>query len=168
MDLWRSTTGTTYKHYGALAKKYTVWVVAMKGGEEISQPSAKVVVDFTAGKQAKAEDISYLNATEEPETPAEPETPEEPAWAIKSASVNEEGMLTLDIDAVEGAAYYEIGCAAGHAEELEPVIVGGFDAVDAIDTTVDCWVCETIATSIYVVAYDENGVELDRTEAFAL
>ncbi len=176
MDLWRSTTGTTYKHYGALAKKYTVWVVAMKGGEEISQPSAKVVVDFTAGKQAKPIDISGLNATDEPtvdepttdEPTTDEPTTEEPAWAINSASVDENGNLTLDIDAVEGALYYCIYCAAGHAEELEPVIVGGFDAVDKINTTVDCGVCDTTASSIYVVAYDENGVELDRTEAFAL
>ena len=259
-DYWRSTTSASYEHYDALAMKYSVWVVALKDGEEISEPSAIVVVDFAAGKQDKPIDISGLNPVDplppEPETfwleaqrrNDSPETigltwdcvdgaedaesydvylngelvetekgcsrtddgsfwiwtaevecadacelqvvatlesgatveseiveveayvaPEPTEWKIQSAWVDEDGMLRLDIDPVKGALYYYICCGAGHdEEEWGYVVVGGFDAVDMIDSTADCWVCETTAPSIYVVAFDENFCELARTPVYNL
>ncbi|MBQ7030684.1 MAG: hypothetical protein IJN32_10605, partial [Thermoguttaceae bacterium] len=70
--------------------------------------------------------------------------------------------------------------AAEHAdeyEEFEPIVFGGFDAEDldkaevkpmVTDVNVNCWACDGITFSIYVVAYDEAHNELARTEAFAL
>ena len=68
--------------------------------------------------------------------------------------------MTVNTEAIEGAARYEARCA------VDGTTVAWFDAVDVVEGMAVCYTCESELTGVYVVAIDADENEIETSEVY--